>query len=186
LAELPGVATDGLELVGITGLHAKVADGDPVVTGQSVLRLVAVPTEGRHYLAARSTGLDENRVYRITAWVKAAAGLKVEMELADRPDGMPTNYGKAVFDPARQRVAGSSPGLNRGIEQGPGDWQKIWIDLATADGRIVLAFGIVSRDRTTFKGDGRAGLTFGGIEVDLHNEANGAQVPPRIASDDRY
>ncbi|MFZ1090093.1 MAG: hypothetical protein WAN75_12655, partial [Xanthobacteraceae bacterium] len=60
LAGLPDVTTDGLALIGTTGLHAERADGDPVVMGQSVLRLVAVPTEGRHYLSARSIGLDEN------------------------------------------------------------------------------------------------------------------------------
>ena len=161
LAGLPDVTTDGLALIGITGLHAERADGDPAVMGQSVLRLVAVSTEGRHYLAARSTGLDKNRVYRITAWVKGAPGVKVELEVGDGK----TNYGKAIFDPARRMVTSSPPGLNRGIEQGPHGWQKIWIDLATADDQFVLVVGIVSRDRSTFKGDGRLGLTFGGVEV---------------------
>ena len=161
LAGLPDVTTDGLALIGITGLHAERADGDPVVMGQSVLRLVAVPTEGRHYLAARSTGLDENRVHRTTAWVKAAPGVKVELEVGDGK----TKYGKAIFDPARRRVTSSSPGLTGGIEQGPHGWQKIWIDLATAKDQLVLAVGIVSRDRSTFKGDGRLELTFGGVEV---------------------
>jgi hypothetical protein len=161
LAGLPDVTTDGLALIGTTGLHAERADGDPVVMGQSVLRLVAVPTEGRHYLSARSIGLDENRVYRTTAWVKAAPGVKVELEVGDEK----TNYGKAIFDPARRRVTSSSPGLTGGIEQGPHGWQKIWIDLATAKDQLVLAVGIVSRDRSTFKGDGRLELTFGGVEV---------------------
>jgi hypothetical protein len=30
---------------------------------------------------------------------------------------------------------------------------------------LVLVVGIVSRDRNTFKGDGRLELTFGGVEV---------------------
>jgi hypothetical protein len=55
--------------------------------------------------------------------------------------------------------------LTGGIEQGPHGWQKIWIDLATAKDQLVLAVGIVSRDRSTFKGDGRLELTFGGVEV---------------------
>ena len=160
LAELPEVTTDGVTWIGITGLHAERADGDPVVMGQSVLRLVAVPTEGRHYLAAQSTGLDKNRVHRITAWVKAAPGVKVELELGDGS----TNY-EAIFDPARRRVTSSTPGLNGGVEQGPHGWQKIWIDLATVKDQLVVVFGIVSRDRSTFKGDGGLGVTFGGVEV---------------------
>src|SRR5262249_55411706 len=150
LAELPEVMTDGVRWFGITGLHAERADGDPVVMGQSVLRLVAVPTEGRHYLAAQASGLDENRVYRITAWGKAAPGVKVELEVGDGK----TNYGKAIFDPARRRVTSSSPDLNGGVEQGPHGWEKIWIDLATAEDQLVVSFGIVSRDMSTFKGDG--------------------------------
>jgi hypothetical protein len=58
----------------------------------------------------------------------------------------------------------------RGIEQGPDGWQKIWVDLASADGEIVLAFGFFSSQAgNSFKGDGRLGLTFGGIEVAEHN-----------------
>ena len=161
MAELPEVMTDGVTLIGITGLYAERADGGPVVMGQSVLRLVAVPTEGRHYLAAQSSGLDENRVYRITAWVKAVPGVQVELEVADGK----ANYGKAIFDPAGRRVTSSSAGLNEGVERGPHGWQKIWIDLATANDQLVVVSGIVSRDRSTFKGDGHLGLTFGGIEV---------------------
>jgi len=105
----------------------------------------------------------------VTAWVKAAADVKVEVELRDgviSRNGQPLNYGFAVFDPAARLVASSSAGLKqRGIEQGPDDWQKIWLDLATTDGQFVLALGVVSRDRRLFKGDGRSGLTFGGIQI---------------------
>ena len=42
----------------------------PVVRGQPILHLVAIPTAGRHYLAARLSGLAENRTHRVTAWVR--------------------------------------------------------------------------------------------------------------------
>jgi hypothetical protein len=54
--------------------------------------------------------------------------------------------------------------LNGRIEQGPHGWQ-IWINLATAKDHLVVAFGLVSCERSTFKGDGRLTLTLGGIEV---------------------
>jgi hypothetical protein len=169
LALLPETNVPGFEWIGLQGLNAEAVSGERVVTGLPIMTLVAVPTDGRHYLAAQTTGLDRNRVYRVTAWVKAAADVKVEVELRDgviSRNGQPLNYGFAVFDPAARLVASSSAGLKqRGIEQGPDDWQKIWLDLATTDGQFVLALGVVSRDRRLFKGDGRSGLTFGGIQI---------------------
>jgi hypothetical protein len=169
LANLPQRMTSGFTFIGIVGLNAEVEAGDPVVVGQPILRLVAVPTTGRHYFAARSTTLHKNQVYRIAAGVKAPAGVKIEMQISDKllpPGRKPTNHAIATFDPAAQSVSKSSGDLKgRGIEQGPEGWQKIWVDLATGGGEFVLAIGLISRDRSEFKGDGRLGLTFGGIEV---------------------
>jgi hypothetical protein len=52
------------------------------------------------------------------------------------------------------------------VEQGPGEWQKVWLDVATADGEFVMSFGVLSGDSMLFKGDGRLGLTFGGTVVE--------------------
>jgi len=173
LAELPKVAAEGFAFTGILGLNAEVEAGDPVMAGQPILRLVAVPTMGRHYLAAQYSALDGNRVYRITAWVKTRAGVGVEIQVSDefRPhEGKPANYGLAIFNPATRTVANSSGNLKgRGIEQGPDGWQKIWVDLATAGGQLVVYVGLVSRDASSFIGDGRLGLTFGGLEVAARN-----------------
>jgi hypothetical protein len=169
LERLPQTNVPGFEWIGLQGLNAEAVSGERVVTGQPIMTLVAVPTDGRHYLAAQTTGLDRNRVYRVTAWVKAAVDVKLEVELRDGVmlrNGRPANYGIAVFDPATRLVASSSAGLKeRGVEEGLDGWQKVWVDLATTDGQFVLALGVVSRDRRLFKGDGRSGLTFGGIQV---------------------
>ena len=83
----------------------------------------------------------------------------------DLRDGKPANYAKAGFDLAKLRVVNSSAGLKgSGIEEGPDGWQKIWIDMPTTNGEIVLALGLINRNRSVFKGDGRMDLTFGGIE----------------------
>jgi hypothetical protein len=173
LADLPPTTMPGFAPVGILGLNASVEDGSPVVPGQPILRLVAVPTNGRHYLAAHFSALEKKQVHRITAWVKAPAGLMVEMEASDEPKPRgptPANYGGAVFDPAGRRVSNAS-GLikGRGVEQGPDGWQKIWIDLATSDGELVVLVGLVSKAGKEFTGDGRLALTLGGIQVAARN-----------------
>jgi hypothetical protein len=168
--DLPKVATPGFALIGIQGLNAEDEPGELVVAGQRVLQLVAVPTEGRHYLATQSNSLDKNRVYRITAWVKATTGAKAQIEVRDGINartGKPANYAIAVYDPSTRRVTSSSADLQgSGVEQGPDEWQKVWLDVATADGELVMSFGVLSGDRMLFKGDGRLGLTFGGMVVE--------------------
>ena len=172
LADLPPATTPGFAFNGIRGLNAVVEEGSPVVSGQPILRLVAVPTSGGHYLAAHFASLDKNQVYRITAWVKGAARAKVEMHASDElnPRGAPANYGGALFDPTTGsvlRVSGRLKG--RGSVQGPNEWRKISIDLTTSGGELFVAFGLVSRGYSEFKGDGHRGLTFGGIEVAAPN-----------------
>jgi hypothetical protein len=171
LADLPPLTTSGFAFIGIQGLNAVVEAGEAVVAGQRILRLVAVPTTGRHYFAARTTTLHKNQIYRITAWVKDPVGVKIEMQVSDELSprhGVPANYGNAIFDPAARTVS-SSPGRlkGRGIEQGPDGWQKIWVDLATAGGELALGFGLIKASE--FKGHGPPGLTFGGIEAAERN-----------------
>jgi hypothetical protein len=173
LADLPPTTMPGFAPVGILGLNASVEDGSPVVPGQPILRLVAVPTNGRHYLAAHFAALEKKQVYRIIAWVKAPAGLMVAMQASDEPKPRgptPANYGGAVFDPAGRRVLNAS-GLikGRGVEQGPDGWQKIWVDLATSGGELVVLVGLVSKAGIEFTGDGRLTLILGGIEVAARN-----------------
>jgi hypothetical protein len=173
LAELPTLSASGFAFIGIQGLNVKAQSGKSVVAGQPILQLVAVPTTGRHYVAAQSTTLRKNRVYRVTAWVKGPAGVMVEMQASDelKPRGkLPTNYGSALFDPATRTVLSSSGLLKgRGIDAGADEWRKIWVDLTTAGGEFVLALGLVTKDGMEFKGDGRVALTYGGIEVAERN-----------------
>jgi hypothetical protein len=173
LADLPPLTTSGFAFIAIQGLNAEVRAGDPVVVGQRILRLVAVPTTGRHYFAAQSKTVNKNQVYRIMAWIKDPAGVKIEMEVSDELEprhGAPANYGHVIFDPAARTVS-SSPGRlkGRGTERGPNGWQKIWVDLASSGGEMVLAFGLVGKDPSELKGDNPPSLTLGGIEVTARN-----------------
>jgi hypothetical protein len=173
LADLPPLTTSGFAFIGIEGLNAVVEARDPVVPGP-ILRLVAALTSGPHYFAAQSTTLKKNQVYRIAAWVKVSPGATVQMQVSDelKPRGsLPANYGSASFDLATNTVLSSSGGLKgRGIEQGPEGWRKIWVDLATSGGEMVLAIRLISsKAGDSFKGDGQLGLTFGGVDVVEHN-----------------
>jgi hypothetical protein len=85
------------------------------MTEQQVLQLVAVPTEGRHYLAIAR-------------------------------NGKPADYAIAVYDPSTRRVTNSSADLQgSGVERGPDEWQKAWLDMATADGEFVMSFRCTQR-----------------------------------------
>ena len=173
LAELPPATTPGFARLGVLGLNVRAEEGSPVVPGQPLLRFVAVPTTGRHYMAMQFTGLDKGQVYRATAWVKGSPAVKVEMQASDEllpRKGTPSNYGSAFFDPASQTVLNASGLLKgRGVEEGPDEWRKVWIDLPTSGDELVLVIGLAGRDGPAFKGDGHLGLTFGGIEVAPRN-----------------
>jgi hypothetical protein len=169
LAELPKVTTRGVALIGIQGLNATVMDEAPRVPGQPVLRLVATPSQGRHYIAARVTGLGKPGVYRVGAWVRTPPrGVSVEFELGDGAvpgPGKAANHGAVIFDPTARTVASGSIDANkRGIEAKAGDWHRLWIDFRTDD-QIVLALGVTAPEGSSFKGDGRIGVIFGGIDV---------------------
>ena len=64
-----------------------------MVSGQRILRLVAVGADRRHALAARFGDLAPGEIYRATAWVKAEPGVRVMIEARElrRPE-----YGKSV------------------------------------------------------------------------------------------
>lgn len=173
LANLPKTANAGFAWVGITGLHAEVAKGPPIVNDQPTLRIVAVPTEGRHFLAGRAISLQKDQVYRFIAWVKTFSKVQVQIELTDgvkSADGNLANYGSAVFDPATNNVVKSFGALReRGIERGSYDWQKVWVDMPTTSSeQLDFGIGLLMGNTNTFKGDGRFGLILGGIEIVRH------------------
>jgi hypothetical protein len=112
------------------------------------------------------TGLDKNRTYRISAWVKPVAGGNVQLAAYDSPDAdKPPNDGGAVFDLYNHQVLDESGVQGRDVEQHPNYWQKVWINLATSDGQLLVVVRPVNRRRLLFTGDGKLGLILGGIEV---------------------
>jgi hypothetical protein len=154
----------------IEGLHAKEVPSVPVVPGQPVLRLVAVPTENRHAVAVRFGGLAPNRVYRATVWIRALPGTRVVMEARDGLDpgnGRPFHFGTVSFDLAAHKPVQYSGDLrNHGAEAAADAWQMLWMDLPSKDGLFFVLVGLLEGDNNLhiFKGAGQE-MTLGGFEV---------------------
>ncbi|HEX3754909.1 MAG TPA: hypothetical protein VHV26_07515 [Rhizomicrobium sp.] len=165
VGNLPQPLGTGFSWTGVRGLTVETISGTPTMPGQPILRLYATPNDTGHSLIARFRGLHKNETYRITALVKSVAGANVELAAYDQPDGDPVHSASVFFSPSGQSIVGSTGAAAQGIERGPGDWEKIWIDLTTTDGQFAVALRPAVGDSNSFKGDGKMGLLLGGLEV---------------------
>jgi hypothetical protein len=167
LNALPKTETAGFQWGGIAHLNVQPVGGMPVVTGQPILQLIATPQDGFHTLAGQFSGLNKKQVYRITAWVKSEGGGNIELEAGDQTTGLPVNHAVAIFNLANNAVlSGDGSNKERGVERGPNGWQKIWLDLMTSNGEIIITLRPTSGDTVTYRGDGRLGVILGGVKVD--------------------
>jgi len=163
VADLPKSA--GFDWYAVRGLNVSASTETSLVAGQAVLQLITTANATGHSLVAQYHGLNKNQVYRIVAWVRPEAGSNVEVEALDHPSGAPINRGLVIFD-LTNKAALSTDGVRaRGIEQGPGNWQKVWLDITTADGQFLVAVRPARGGSDSFQGDGRLGLILGGIQV---------------------
>jgi hypothetical protein len=161
---LPKIETGGFRWAGVEHLNVQPESGVSVVTGQPILRLLSTPQDGFHLLAGQFKGLNKNQVYRLTAWVKPEAGGNVQFEAQAR--GQPPNHAVAIFNLASHAVLSTDGALQeRGVDQGPDGWQKVWLDVMTTDGQIDIAIRPTNGGTLTYRGDGRLGVTLGGVEA---------------------
>jgi hypothetical protein len=164
LADLP--KSSAFEWFVVRGLNVKAASESAVVAGQPILRLVATPNSTGHSLVAHYGKLTKNQVYRITAWVRSEAGGNVEMEALDQPSGTPVNRCLVVVDLSNNKFLSTTSTKAQGVEPGPDNWHKVWVDLPTTDGEFLVAIRPAKGNSDTFSGDGRLGVTLGGIQMD--------------------
>ena len=154
----------------IEGLNAEVFQGSAVVSGQHILRLVAVGADRRHVLGVRFDDLASNTIHRATAWVKAEPGIHLMIEARDFVDpstGKPANYGVARFDfAARSAISSNGDILASGVEAAVHDWVKIWVDLRSRDGRIFALIGLLEggNNRHVFTPTNQS-VVFGGFDI---------------------
>jgi hypothetical protein len=167
LDELPKMTALGFRWAGIAHLNVQAETEASVVTGQSILHLLPTSQDGYHTLAGQFSGLTKGQAYRVTAWIKPDGVASFELEASDRPNGQPLNYAVGVFDLAHHKVLSGSGATNdRGIELDPSGWQKVWLDLLTANGVIAVTIRPTDGGQITFKGDGTHGIILGGVEAD--------------------
>jgi hypothetical protein len=147
-----------------------VFQGSAVVSGQHILRLVAVGADRRHVLGVRFDDLASNTIHRATAWVKAEPGIHLMIEARDSVDpstGKPANYGVARFDfAARSAISSNGDILASGVEAAVYDWVKIWVDLRSRDGRIFALIGLLEggNNRHVFTPTNQS-VVFGGFDI---------------------
>lgn len=164
---LPKIESAGFQWAGIAHLNVQPETGTSVVTGQPIMRIVATPQDGFHTLAGQFSGLNKNQVYRVVAWVKPTGGSNIELEASDQASGQPLNHAVAIFNLVSHAVISAEGAMKeRGIEKGPDGWQKIWLDLMTSAGQIVISLRPINGGAVTYKGDGRIGVVLGGVEAD--------------------
>jgi hypothetical protein len=168
LNALPRLQGSGFSWIGVARLNVRTESGLPVVAGQPILRLTPTSQTAPHTLAGQFNGLSRNHVYRVTAWVKSADGGNVEFEITDEPSGQTLRHAAAVFNLSTRAVQSEdNTGKPRGLEQGPDGWQKVWLELTTGDGQIVVAVRPSNAD--TPKGGGNPAMLLGGVEASLRS-----------------
>jgi hypothetical protein len=164
---LPKTNNANFRWVEIDHLYARSESGASPVGGQPIIRLTATRQDGAHLLVGQFSGLNRNRVYRVTAWIKSEGRGNLLFETSDHGTAQQAHYAQALFDLSERKVVrGNGAAETRGIDQGPDGWEKAWLDLTTSDGQIVVAFRPANGAETSYAGDGQLGLILGGIQVD--------------------
>ena len=93
------------------------------------LSLVATREAGLHRLGLQLVGVLANRSIRVTAWVKAPQGTRINVDIRDGKarGGEPKNSGTAAIDVWPGTVLASTGNVRTSTEIGPGDW--VFVDI---------------------------------------------------------
>jgi hypothetical protein len=173
MADLPGLP-QAVRWDLVMGLNAEPVNIPAVVSGQTPLQLTAAPTEDkdaqdRHAVALQFSGLNRGGVSRATVWVKSA-NTKLQLQVRDSQDtqtGKSPNAGEVQFNlKTRSTTVAYGNLLAQGIDITTDGWNKVWVDLKSADGNVFVLLGLLGEGGTddTFTGTGEHVL-LGGIEV---------------------
>jgi len=167
LDALPRMNSANFRWTGITHLNAQSENEKQLVGGQPIIRLIATSQDSYHFLAGQFSGLNKDRVYRVTAWTKSEGNGNLYLEIADQGGAQHAHYAQALFDLSDGKVLRANGSTEaRGIDQEPDNWEKVWLDLTTSDGQIVVALRPANGSAISYAGDGHLGLILGGIQAD--------------------
>lgn len=152
------VAWDGVE-----GLNVQVMGPGPVNSDNAALSLLATQDAGRHRLGLQLVGIPVDRAIRLTVWVKAPQGTRINVDLRDGKSGS-QNHGNIVLDASQGTLQGSNGNVQVSTQTGPTDWVKVYLQTKTGDGLVVLYLGLLDPSGAgAFNGGGEQ-MIFGGIE----------------------
>lgn len=163
-ADLPKLSMPGFSWYALSGLNVHTIEGTAAVSGTAIIHFTAVPTGGRHSVAVQITGLEKGRTYRIAIWLKTKDRANSEIEAGDHA-AINSSYGIGLFNLNAFR-SGGTPAAKPGMAPGPAGWTKVWVDLPTANGMLFFALYVLKGGENTFMGDGKLGLTLGGMALE--------------------
>jgi hypothetical protein len=170
LPPLPKLSGAAIRWNLIEGLNVQVLQGTAIVPGQRILRLVAAGENRRHALGVQFGPLDRGRIYRASAWVKAAVGARVMIEAGDIVDldtKNSLNAGVAQFDLASRSVINCNGDiLASGVDVAADGWKKVWVDLRNRHRRIFASIGLLEApdNYDIFAAAGQS-MVLGGFEI---------------------
>ncbi len=163
LPAMPGSGGYAVDWDGVDGLGVERLDLAPMIPGQPVLKLSAADAGRRHRLGMRIGPLQQDRIYRISLWVKFVSTPFLELDARDRANA---NSGAATFDLATGVVVRQTGGVRAaGLESQDDGWTRLWLDLRSSDGAVVYLWVLDGDAAAEFVGDGRVAVIFGGIEL---------------------
>jgi hypothetical protein len=138
----------------------------PTSSDNAAFSLLATQDASVHRLGLQLVGVPANRPVRLTVWVKAPQGTRINFDLRDGKSntGEPQNHGMIAVDARQGTILGSNGNVQASAQMGPADWVKIHLAMKTADGLVVLYLGLLdSAGNANFSGTGEQ-VIFGGIE----------------------
>lgn len=165
LQELPPITGSSASWSGIQGVNATVALQDAsVIPGEPALKLVALTTDGSHFVDTLIGSLNKNSLYTISVWLKPAPQADVFIQAHDQK---PTNYGLVVYDLADKKISiKHGDVVDAAVVADQNGWLKLTLALRTADDVLDVMIGFADpAGSTTLKGDGQSALLFGGVAV---------------------
>jgi hypothetical protein len=127
---------------GIAGLNVKIEGTGP----DAVMHLTAIGSD-RHHFNFDVRSLPASTTFRVSAEVQpgptGSGNVMLEVRDSLTSEGRPTHYSVVYFDLGKKHLsAASGQEVPSGIDPGPDEWDKIWVEQQTADGAVFIMLAL--------------------------------------------
>lgn len=141
------------------GLVAQEFRTSHVVPGQPVEIVTVSPQAHAPRIGIRFSGLDADRVYRVTTWVKPLTSDRIVLELRD---GNAARDGAISVELSAKTVFAHSGKIEaNGIEIGADGWLKPWADLRISNPYLFATLNVSVSQKVS-----KQALLLGGFQID--------------------